>query len=52
VDLADILYSPTVDYFRCEGCGCWWTVPKGVDDPGMLTVYGNPNSSAISNSPD
>ena len=52
VDLADILYSPAVDYFRCQGCGCWWTVPKGTDDPDMRTVYGNPNSLVSTNSAD
>ena len=32
VDLADLLYSPRIDYFRCYECGCGWLVPKGEDD--------------------
>ena len=28
MDLAKLLYSPRVDYFRCRACGCWWFVPK------------------------
>jgi len=48
VDLADLLYSPTVDYFRCRACGCWWIVPKGTDDPDTRMVYGNPYSLASS----
>jgi hypothetical protein len=44
VDLADLLYSPTVDYFRCRVCGCWWMVPKGADEPATRVILGNPNS--------
>ena len=33
VDLADLLYSARVDYFRCHACSGWWSVPKGADGP-------------------
>jgi hypothetical protein len=45
VDLADLLYSATVDYFRCRSCGCWWTVPKGVDQPATRIVLRNPDAT-------
>jgi hypothetical protein len=47
VDLADLLYSPRVDYFRCRACGCWWMVPKDADEPAKRIVLGNPNASVI-----
>jgi Pyruvate/2-oxoacid:ferredoxin oxidoreductase delta subunit len=47
VDLADLLYSPRVDYFRCRACGCWWMVPKNADEPATRIVLGNPNASVI-----
>jgi len=28
VDLADILYSKNVDFFRCHECSGWWSVPR------------------------
>jgi hypothetical protein len=46
VDLADLLYSPRADYFRCRACGCWWIVPKGADKPATPIVFGNANSVA------
>ena len=46
IDLADLLYSPRVDYFRCRACGCWWMVPKHANEPATRIVLGNPNSSA------
>jgi hypothetical protein len=42
VDLADLLYSPRFDYFRCRACGCWWMVPKDADEPATRIVLGNP----------
>jgi hypothetical protein len=33
IDLADLITSATVDYFRCRTCGSWWLVPKGEDRP-------------------
>ena len=42
VDLADLLYSARVDYFRCRSCGCWWMVPKGANEPATRVVLGNP----------
>jgi hypothetical protein len=47
VDLADLLFSPQSDYFRCRACGGWWMVPKHADGPAMRIVLGNPNASVI-----
>ena len=47
VDLADLLYAPSVDYFRCRACGCWWMVRKDADEPATRIVLGNPNASVI-----
>jgi len=44
VDLADLLYSPRVDYYRCSACGCWWMVPKGSEAPATRIVIGIPYS--------
>src|SRR5262245_30236368 len=44
LDLADILYSPRVDYFRCRTCNCWWMVPKHADEPATRIVLGTPGS--------
>jgi len=41
VDLADLLYSPRADYFRCRSCGCWWMLPKNADDPATRIVLSN-----------
>ena len=49
VDLADILASPRVDYFRCCDCLCWWLVPKGEDEPATRAVFGNLNAVAVKN---
>ena len=38
VDLADLLYSARVDYFRCRSCGCWWMLPKNADQPATRIV--------------
>ena len=46
VDLADLLYSPRVDYFRCCACSCWWSVPKGADEPATLGVLSDLDTSA------
>jgi hypothetical protein len=43
VDLADLLYSPRVDYFRCPACKCWWMVPKHADMPATRIVFGDPD---------
>ena len=43
VDLANLLFSPRVDFFRCPACLCWWMVPKGKDGPATRIVFGNPN---------
>ena len=45
VDLADLLYSASADYFRCRSCGCWWMVPKGANEPATRIILGNPNST-------
>ncbi len=42
VDMADLLYSPRVDYFRCRACGCWWIVSKGEEGPATRAVFGKP----------
>jgi hypothetical protein len=47
VDLADLLYAPRVDYFRCRECFCWWMVPKNADEPATRIVLGNPNFSQV-----
>jgi len=47
VDLADLLFSPQFDYFRCRACGCWWMVPKDADEPATCVVLGNPNGAVI-----
>jgi hypothetical protein len=46
VDLADLLYSPRVNYFRCRACGCWWMVPKEANEPATKSriLLGNPNA--------
>jgi hypothetical protein len=44
VVLADLLYSPGFAYYRCRGCGCWWKVPGGSEEPASRIVIGNPNS--------
>jgi len=44
IDLGDLLYSPRVDYFRCTGCGCWWMVLKGADEPAKPVIRGHPES--------
>ena len=49
VDLAEILYSPRVDYFRCRACGCWWMVPKGEDGPATRAIFGNKDAAALVN---
>jgi hypothetical protein len=46
VDLADLLYSPRADYFRCRACGCWWLIPKGADEPATRIIFGNTNARA------
>lgn len=46
VDLADLLYSPRVDYFRCATCGCWWFLPKGVNEPATRCIFGDKNAAA------
>ena len=43
VDLADLLYCPQFDYFRCGACHSWWMVPKYADGPAVPTVFGNRN---------
>ena len=47
VDLADVLSSPRVDYFRCSNCWCWWFVPKGEDEPATRAVFGNLKDVAV-----
>lgn len=46
VDLANLLRSERVDYFRCRACGCWWIVPKGAHGPATRAVFGSPEASA------
>ncbi len=41
VDLADILYSSRVDFFRCATCLCWWMLPKNGDEPVTRMILGN-----------
>ena len=48
VDLAGILYSPRVDFFRCGTCFCSWVVPKNDDGPATQVVVGE-LQQAISN---
>ena len=45
VDLADIVYSFRVDFFRCRACVCWWMVPKGKNGPATRVVFGDPKRS-------
>jgi hypothetical protein len=47
VDLADLLYSSRVDYFRCRACGCWWLVQKGEEGPATRAVIGKPVAAAL-----
>ena len=47
MDLAQLLYSPRVDYFRCRACGCWWFVPKGADEPATRAVFGGPDAADV-----
>jgi len=47
VDLADLLYSARVDYFRCHACSGWWSVPKGADGPATRGVLSDPNASPL-----
>jgi hypothetical protein len=44
IDLAELLYSPRVDYFHCRTCGCWWFVPKAEDGPATRAVFGTPKA--------
>jgi hypothetical protein len=46
LDLREILYSPSGDYFRCRSCSCWWLVPKDETEPATPIVLGTPNASA------
>ena len=47
VDLADLLYSARVDYFRCHACSGWWSVPKGADGPATRGVLSDLNASSL-----
>ena len=49
VDLADLLYSARVDYFRCHACSGWWSVPKGADGPATRGVLSDLNASSLDN---
>ena len=46
IDLANLLHSPRVDYFRCNECGCWWFLPKGQDGPATRGVFGKADAAA------
>ena len=43
IDLADQLSSARVDFFWCQDCSCWWSVPKGTDGPATHAVLSDPN---------
>ena len=45
VDLRDLLFSRTVNFFRCRPCGCWWIVSKQGDERATRTIVGRPNAS-------
>ena len=49
VDLADLLYSANVDYFRCHACSGWWSVPKGADGPATRGVLSEPRALTLRN---
>ena len=42
---ADLLFSPSADFFRCQACGCWSEVLKGTDALAARTMLGNPKSA-------
>ena len=44
VDLRDLLFSRTANFFRCRSCGCWWVVSKDDRNPATRTIVGNPNA--------
>jgi predicted Zn finger-like uncharacterized protein len=43
VDLDDILYAGSVDFFRCTACGHLWHVEKGENGPPSYTQLGIDN---------
>jgi hypothetical protein len=43
INLATLLYSPRVDFFRCCECLCWWQIPKGEDGPASRAVLADPD---------
>jgi len=43
VDLADLLHSPYVDFFRCRACRFWWMLPKGKDGPATRVIFDEPD---------
>ena len=45
VDLRDLLFSRTVNFFRCRPCGCWWIVSKQGGKRATRTIVGHPNAS-------
>jgi hypothetical protein len=45
VDLAGILYSPRVDFFRCATCLCWWMLPTNADEPVTRMILGDRKTS-------
>ena len=46
VEIADLLNSPLVDFFRCSTCFNWWMVPKGKDGPATRVIFGDPDWTA------
>ena len=40
VDLDEILFAGSVDFFRCSSCRHLWHVEKGEDGPPSYTLLG------------
>ena len=38
--LADLLYAPKADFFRCIDCGSLWHVEKGKNGPASQVLLG------------
>jgi hypothetical protein len=47
VALDEVLYSPSVDFFRCADCKLFWQVPKAEDGPASSMLSGEPITSRV-----
>jgi transposase-like protein len=47
VPLDGILFSPNLDFFRCDDCKLFWQVPKAEDGPASSMLSGAPITSRV-----